>query len=88
MSNTKNFTWFYEAQNLFKQWKQENAKASECIRQTTTADSLEESHFIYPANGGQPEVFNLHAYRKTGEVYLMPDVGQPIKIEIRKRTDL
>lgn len=80
--------WYYEAQKLFSKWKVKENKQSDCAKQILTLSTLEEHHNIYPKGGGMPQAFTLHAYKNTGEVYLLPEYGEPVRIYLRKRTDL
>jgi len=79
--------WFYEAQRLFKQWKADNDLTGDCIVQTITHSSLEEKWFVYGKTiRGTPIEYTLHAYKNTGEVYLLPKYGDPIRIYLKKQT--
>jgi hypothetical protein len=81
----KNDKWFYEAQRLFKEWKSKNGKTSETAKQVITTYTYEEHVIMFPKDGGRPEAFVLYAYKNTGEVYLLPDGGKPVRIFLRKR---
>ena len=76
--------WFFEVQAIFKKWKKDNKKSSDCISQYITSDIYEEKLFLYPEAGGNQMVFKLIAYRNTDEIYLIPDQGEPIRTYLRK----
>lgn len=88
MKRTMKNEWFFESQRLFKKWKNENNKSSDCIHQLITSDRYEEKMFLYPKDGGLQEVFTLHSYRHTDEVFLLPEVGRPERIYLRKAKPL
>lgn len=67
--------WYFIAQKLFKQWKINNAKTGDCLKQEITQYSLIENWTLYPKDGGTPTEYILHAYKGNGEVYILPKYG-------------
>lgn len=65
--------WFYSAQRLFKNWRNEHDLAGTCAKQTVTKHILEEDWFVYPVQGGKQEYVKLFAYKGTGEVYIIKE---------------
>jgi len=80
--------WFFKAQGLLKEYRAQNNLHAECAKQIITNHSLQEEWSFWSDSDRMPKQYTLHAYKATGEVYLLPLTGEPVRIYLQQRTDL